>query len=57
MGCCTKAASDVNPEEEPYGPVGRRKCRDLLFLLLFILFWAGMIVVAVKAVEKGDPRR
>lgn len=34
-----------------------RKCRDILFLILFVLFWIGMIIVAGNAFAKGDPRR
>eukprot|EP00824_Muranothrix_gubernata_P003088 TRINITY_DN1384_c0_g1_i1.p1 TRINITY_DN1384_c0_g1~~TRINITY_DN1384_c0_g1_i1.p1 ORF type:complete len:658 (+),score=171.35 TRINITY_DN1384_c0_g1_i1:114-2087(+) len=41
------------------GPVDskQRKCRDLLFLFLFLGFWVGMIYVASKGVEEGNPRR
>jgi hypothetical protein len=34
-----------------------RKCRDILFLILFVLFWIGMVIVAGNAFAKGDPRR
>ncbi|GAQ83028.1 hypothetical protein KFL_001330110 [Klebsormidium nitens] len=34
-----------------------RKCRDVLFLILFVLFWIGMLIVAGSAFAKGDPRR
>jgi hypothetical protein len=44
-GCCGK--SEVKNEEEPYGPVGERKCRDIAFLILFLLFWGGMVAIAV----------
>jgi choline transporter-like protein 2/4/5 len=54
-GCCNKEVH--SEEEEPYGPVGKRKCRDVLFLLLFIAFWVGMVAVAIKAVDEGEPRR
>ncbi|KAI8803246.1 plasma-membrane choline transporter-domain-containing protein [Cladochytrium replicatum] len=39
------------------GPLDKRKCRDILFLILFILYWIGMWVVASLAVQTGDPRR
>lgn len=34
-----------------------RKCRDIPFLLLFLLMWAGMVVVAAFAISEGDPLR
>ncbi|KAI8472764.1 MAG: plasma-membrane choline transporter-domain-containing protein [Monoraphidium minutum] len=34
-----------------------RKCRDVLFLLAFAAYWAGMFVVAGIAFKEGDPRR
>lgn len=33
-----------------------RSCRDLFFALLFLLFWVGMIIIAVYAWSTGDPR-
>jgi hypothetical protein len=39
------------------GPVTDRRCTDVFFLLLFILFWVGMIVVASIGLSEGDPRR
>eukprot|EP01113_Clastostelium_recurvatum_P017898 TRINITY_DN2111_c0_g1_i3.p1 TRINITY_DN2111_c0_g1~~TRINITY_DN2111_c0_g1_i3.p1 ORF type:complete len:665 (-),score=180.21 TRINITY_DN2111_c0_g1_i3:98-1993(-) len=32
-----------------------RKCRDLLFLIIFALFWGGMVVVAVFGRRNGYP--
>ncbi len=37
------------------GPLTKRSCRDLFFLLLFILFWAGMGLVAWQAILYGNP--
>eukprot|EP00762_Andalucia_godoyi_P006425 ANDGO_02906.mRNA.1 Choline transporter-like protein 2 len=39
------------------GPVTDRRCTDIFFLLLFIAFWIGMIVVASISLAQGDPRR
>lgn len=39
------------------GPVVDRKCTDVFFLLLFILFWGGMFVIAGIAFSNGDARR
>ena len=36
------------------GMVAERKCRDILFLLLFIGFLVGMVVIGVMAFQKGD---
>lgn len=54
--CCCCCAGKVQDEEQ-YGPTANRSCTDVFFLLLFIAFWAGMIVVAIKAFEYGDVRR
>jgi len=35
----------------------KRSCHDILFLLLFIAFWAGMFYVARQALDNGDPDR
>ncbi|KAJ8327466.1 hypothetical protein QVD99_007994 [Batrachochytrium dendrobatidis] len=37
--------------------VTKRKCRDIIFLILFILYWIGMAFVAQSAISSGDPRR
>lgn len=34
-----------------------RHCKDLLFLLLFLIFWAGMIYVAAVGFVNGEPER
>jgi hypothetical protein len=34
-----------------------RRCRDIFCCLLFVLFWAGMIVIAIFAFRSGDPVR
>jgi hypothetical protein len=53
-----KSSSQVAPaKEEEYGPKAERKCRDVFFLLIFIAFWVGMVVVASKAFELGNPDR
>ncbi|KAI9179066.1 hypothetical protein H9P43_005728 [Blastocladiella emersonii ATCC 22665] len=43
--------------KKPPGPVTSRKCRDVLFMVLFILFWFGMAVIAGIAFQKGDLNR
>lgn len=37
-------------ESDPvFVPSADRKCTDVLFLLLFLLFWAGMAAIAIVA--------
>ncbi|KAH6585649.1 hypothetical protein BASA61_006766 [Batrachochytrium salamandrivorans] len=37
--------------------VVKRKCRDIVFLIIFIAYWVGMAIVAQSAIASGDPRR
>jgi hypothetical protein len=37
------------------GIVENRKCRDVLFALLFIAYWVGMFVVGGIAFQEGTP--
>ena len=46
--------SDSKPK---VGLEQNRKCRDIIFLLIFILFWAGMFIVAQAAIASGDIRQ
>ncbi|KAJ3278422.1 hypothetical protein HK104_002355, partial [Borealophlyctis nickersoniae] len=39
------------------GPIHHRRCHDVVFLILFILYWVGMVIVAVTARRNGDPGR
>lgn len=69
MGCClgTSKRSTKNEVEMqdvvhfkkyPKGTIRKkRKCRDVLFLLLFMAFWVGMILIAVFAFSNGNPER
>lgn len=43
------------PRELASGPTEDRKCRDLFFLILYIAFWVGLIVVASIAFSRGQP--
>ena len=38
------------------GPTEDRKCRDCFCLLLYLAFWAGLVIVAVFAFSKGNPQ-
>ena len=49
-------ADNLNLSQQPVITVNR-KCRDVGFLLLFALFWAGNVLVGINAVQYGDPKR
>lgn len=34
-----------------------RKCRDLLFLILFAVFWVGMLAIGGVGIALGEPAR
>ncbi|KAJ3105822.1 hypothetical protein HDU97_007466 [Phlyctochytrium planicorne] len=39
------------------GPIDKRHCHDLIFLVIFIAFWVGMIIVAQTGIKYGDPNK
>ncbi|KAI9221283.1 plasma-membrane choline transporter-domain-containing protein [Blastocladiella britannica] len=41
------------PGVKPQG----RSCHDIFFMILFVICWAGMVVVAILAFKKGDVNR
>lgn len=47
----------VTKTPEGFVPNTQRKCRDTLCCLLFILFWIGMLVIAIIGFHYGSPRR
>ena len=55
MGCC--GGSKVS--DEPVAPATfffkKRGCTDILCLLIFLLFWGGMIYITFLSVTVGDP--
>lgn len=53
MGCC----GPDSEEGKEGGMVIKRRCRDVLCLLIFIAFWCGMIVIAAVAYQEGDTNR
>ncbi|GLC34986.1 hypothetical protein PLESTB_001185800 [Pleodorina starrii] len=52
MGCCGDDDSDTKE-----GFVVKRRCRDVLCLLLFIAFWVGMFLICGFAFKNGEPNR
>jgi hypothetical protein len=47
----------VTKTPDGFVPNSQRKCRDTLCCLLFILFWIGMLVIAIIGFHYGSPRR
>ncbi|KAJ3253641.1 hypothetical protein HK103_000429 [Boothiomyces macroporosus] len=54
----------VEPDDEESGNIKvpsfitkKRYCRDVPFLVIFVAFWFGMVLVAQSALKYGDPRR
>jgi len=58
MECCGKSEADGEAKEETMEDVmeKNRRCTDVLFLLLFVAFWIGMLAVGVIGFASGDPR-
>uniref|UniRef100_K3WN71 Choline transporter-like protein n=1 Tax=Globisporangium ultimum (strain ATCC 200006 / CBS 805.95 / DAOM BR144) TaxID=431595 RepID=K3WN71_GLOUD len=56
--CCKRsdANADTAAGANPFKP-DNRKCTDILFFLLFILFWVGMIIIAAVGYQNGEPKR
>ncbi|KAJ5072438.1 choline transporter-like (slc family 44) [Anaeramoeba ignava] len=44
-------------DDSELGPTEKRKCRDFFWVVLFILFWIGMLIVMAVAFSKGSPKR
>jgi hypothetical protein len=45
-GCCSRGGGDAPKHDPVFAVDGSRKCTDVLCLLLFVAFWAGMFVIA-----------
>jgi choline transporter-like protein 2/4/5 len=54
--CCSNKV-EPDPKETAMTPYKKRGCKDILFLLLFIAFWIGNIVVALVGFQNGEPGR
>ncbi|KAI3630109.1 hypothetical protein MIR68_011544 [Amoeboaphelidium protococcarum] len=50
------ASADSKYKGQP-GPQDNRQCRDVFWLILFILFWCGMFVIAGLAIQQGNLNR
>jgi choline transporter-like protein 2/4/5 len=56
-GCCGKKVADEGAPPPLDVEKVDRKCTDLLFLLLFIAFWVGMVGIAAVGIAMGEPER
>jgi len=55
--CCSgKVAAEGENLSTSYEKVNR-KCHDVLFLVLFAVFWIGMLAIAGAGLANGDPER
>jgi len=61
---CAKFASKVEPQEDDDAATAgknpnavARKCRDVICIAIFAVFWFGMFIVALLATSSGDPYR
>lgn len=41
---------------DPPVSIRDRKCTDILFLLIFILYWVGIVTIGIVGQQNGDPR-
>lgn len=57
MGCCGGEPPSHEEHAKKPGIKIERSCQDCFFLLLFIAFWIGMIIVAITASRVGQPDR
>jgi choline transporter-like protein 2/4/5 len=59
--CCVmtrkRRASSLAAQKGQVGKEVRHKCTDVSFLLFFILYWVGMLVIFSVALKSGDPFR
>ncbi len=69
MGCCRTKLEEKETEDEEVveaktlerdkgfnGPMERRHCRDIFWLILFIVFCIGMAAIAALSFDAGEPK-
>ncbi|XP_062574993.1 choline transporter-like protein 1 isoform X2 [Saccostrea cucullata] len=55
-GCCCGKDS-AEDKADLTNPIKNRGCTDIIVLILFVLFWAGMIYIAAFSITHGDAWR
>ncbi|CAH1775579.1 unnamed protein product, partial [Owenia fusiformis] len=55
-GCCGDSPKNENPSSPPVqkNPLKNRGCTDIIFLVIFFLFWVGMVYIAAFSILNGD---
>nr|XP_022317576.1 choline transporter-like protein 1 isoform X2 [Crassostrea virginica] len=53
--CCGKDSSE--DKADLTNPIKNRGCTDIIVLIIFVLFWAGMIFIAAFSITHGDAWR
>ncbi|KAE9009355.1 hypothetical protein PR003_g15784 [Phytophthora rubi] len=60
MGCCSNT-EQVGVKDgvalQGVAPANSRKCRDVLCVLVFAVFWVGMVAIAIVGFMHGEPKR
>ncbi|KAH9197150.1 hypothetical protein AeNC1_000862 [Aphanomyces euteiches] len=56
MGCCSSKEDVVPDGSGGVVPTKTRKCRDVLCCVIFVVFWLGMVVLAIVGVANGTPQ-
>ncbi|KAG1693828.1 hypothetical protein DVH05_022930 [Phytophthora capsici] len=60
MGCCSSSEQVGIKDGAPLegvAPATSRKCRDVLCVLFFAVFWVGMLAIAAVGFMHGEPKR
>ncbi|KAK1933985.1 Choline transporter-like protein 2 [Phytophthora citrophthora] len=60
MGCCSSSEQVGIKNGAPLegvAPATSRKCRDVLCVIFFAVFWVGMLAIAVVGFMHGEPKR
>ncbi|KAJ3130193.1 hypothetical protein HK098_005440 [Nowakowskiella sp. JEL0407] len=53
-----KSEHEIPSYPDPPGPKSKRRlCRDLPWLIIFVCFWAGMVVISIFALKYGNINR
>ncbi|KAL3136905.1 hypothetical protein ABBQ32_006513 [Trebouxia sp. C0010 RCD-2024] len=57
MGCFGRKKKGITSPTTDEAINTNRRCRDLIYLILFAVFWGGMLYVAYLAFKRGKPER
>ncbi|XP_075038413.1 choline transporter-like protein 3 [Mixophyes fleayi] len=57
MSCCGEYQVSENPGQSQWRPLLYRKCTDIPWLVLFFLFWSGLMFISGYALMAGSAER